>query len=91
MSPDHHIEASREGAQLTSERKLEAHSPSTAKYARHWRWITGVGLAATVIGLTMGIAAPGPLTGVVFPIGITVLLIVAYAARPRSNAAPIAQ
>jgi hypothetical protein len=88
---DHHIEASKEGARLTAERKLEIRRPSMAEYARHWQWIAGVGLATTAIGLVVGIAAPGPMTGVVFPIGITLLLVVAYAARSRALTSPTAR
>jgi hypothetical protein len=88
VRPDHHIEACREGSRLAADSTLQTRGPSVLKYAPHWRWITRVGLAATVIGLIIGIVAPGPLTGAVFPIGIMVLLVVAYAARPRSVAPP---
>jgi len=85
------MEARKEGARLAADRKVEIRNPSMATYAPHWQWIAGVGLVAAMIGLIIGIAAPGPLRGAVFPIGIMVLLVVAYAARPRSVAPPTAR
>ncbi len=57
--------------------------PTRTEYAPYWKWLAALGLAATGIGIIIGASWPGPLTGVVFPIGITILLVVAYGARAR--------
>ena len=89
--PDHYIEAPRDVRHVMDNRrrKSDLNSQSKAAYASHWGWLGAVGLAATAIGLIVGIVAPGPLTGAVFPIGVTVLLVVAYGARPRSSHRPL--
>jgi len=50
-------------------------------YAAYWRWLTLLGTLMTAIGLIIGVAIPGPITGAVFPMGITILLVVAGGAR----------
>jgi hypothetical protein len=53
-----------------------------------WYWVAfatlGVLLAAA--GFVVGVLVPGPWTGVLFPTGITTLLIVAHGARERRSA-----
>jgi hypothetical protein len=68
-------------------------SPNSTRveYAPFWRWLAALGVTATAIGILVGAVWPGPLTGVVFPIGITILLAVAYGARARRPAAPNAR
>jgi hypothetical protein len=54
-----------------------------AHYAPYWRWLALLGLAAAALGLFVGTAWPGPITGAAFPIGITILVAVAWLARPH--------
>jgi len=66
-------------------------NPARTEYASYWRWLAALGVTSTTIGIVIGAVWPGPLTGVLFPIGITILLIVAYGARARGFAAPNAR
>ena len=65
--------------------KFVAHRPAKAGslYPRHWVGLAILGAMLTAVGLVAGVVVPGPLTGSLFPIGVTILLVVAYGARKR--------
>ena len=53
------------------------------QYSPLWIGLAIVGAGIAVAGFVVGVAVPGPVTGIIFPIGLTVLTIVAYGARER--------
>jgi hypothetical protein len=88
--PGRHFITHQHVSPIWNETRNRPTSPNSARieYAPYWRWLAALGVTATAIGILVGSVWPGPLTGVLFPIGITILLTVAYGARARGPAAP---
>ena len=74
---------------LISERQLKNRASRAAdanlRYPKFWVTLAVVGIIITAIGFIVGVVVPGALTGLLFPIGVTILLLVAYGARKRTT------
>jgi hypothetical protein len=70
--------AHRDSQRTFADRKSET---GDYRYAFYWTFVAAIGLLLTVTGLIVGTIWASPLTGIIFPIGITILLAVAYGAR----------
>ncbi len=85
-SRQHHIVYQR---QFRSERQVTnafAHAVGRVpSYPSFWSAVAIAGIVIAAVGFIVGVSFPGPLTGILFPIGMTLLAVVGYLAEERSG------